>query len=281
MLPHERVLPAHVDELERRMGQMQLQPAPILLAHRAPAPLRSLLADVIAGPPCVELDDPTGQHHRTWALTEPDLLARVAASLEDTRALIADGHHRYAAYLRLCATHGGSGPWARGLAMLVDHEDTPLFLGAMHRMLRGVALTEVVDAARALGLDVTSGSRQQALAALDRRVLVLTDRDESAWVGVPAGRLAVDVLHQDLVPLMARARGRHPDADHLHAAEQALAGADAGLGTAVLLPALELDEVMGVLGGGSLLPEKATSFQPKPSVGVLMRPVHAGPDAPS
>ncbi len=35
VLPHERVLPAQVDELERRMHQMQLQPAAILLAHRA------------------------------------------------------------------------------------------------------------------------------------------------------------------------------------------------------------------------------------------------------
>ena len=45
-----------------------------------------------------------------------------------------------------------------------------------------------------------------------------------------------------------------------------------GLGLAVLMPAPDVDEVLRIVGHDRLLPEKATSFQPKPS------PRHAHPD---
>ena len=54
-----------------------------------------------------------------------------------------------------------------------------------------------------------------------------------------------------------------------HTAEAALEAVGGGL--AVLLPAPDFDQVQHTLSRGHLLPEKATSFQPKPSLGVLMR----------
>ena len=59
-----------------------------------------------------------------------------------SRCLLADGHHRYAAYLQLQQANPGT-PWDRGLAMLVDQDDTPLFLGAIHRTLPGTTLDEL------------------------------------------------------------------------------------------------------------------------------------------
>jgi hypothetical protein len=41
--------------------------------------------------------------------------------------------------------------------------------------------------------------------------------------------------------------------------------------TVVLMPTLEFDQVLGAARAGRLLPQKATSFQPKPGLGVLMR----------
>ena len=73
-------------------------------------------------------------------------LATLADALSGCRPLIADGHHRYAAYLRMQETAPG-GATDRGLAMLVDQNDTPMFLGAIHRVLTGVDLDGLRSAA--------------------------------------------------------------------------------------------------------------------------------------
>ena len=52
---------------------------------------------------------------------------------------------------------------------------------------------------------------------------------------------------------------------------QALDEVKPGRVTAALLPAVELDLVIDVVRAGGLLPEKATSFQPKPSLGSFIR----------
>ena len=66
--------------------------------------------DVAAGGPdgggagplaCAVTDE--GCPHRLWALTDPAEQAAVAADLAARTALIADGHHRYAAYGELRA----------------------------------------------------------------------------------------------------------------------------------------------------------------------------------
>ena len=57
--------------------------------------------------------------------------------------------------------------------------------------------------------------------------------------------------------------------------DEALAGASA-TSPAVLLPSPDFAQVQDLIESGGLLPEKATSFQPKPSLGVIMRPVTGG-----
>ena len=59
---------------------------------------------------------------------------------------------------------------------------------------------------------------------------------------------------------------------HHHSVEDALASAQAQA-PAVLLPSPDFRQVRAMVEAGGLLPEKATSFQPKPSLGALMRPV--------
>jgi uncharacterized protein (DUF1015 family) len=109
-----------------------------------------------------------------------------------------------------------------------------------------------------------------AFAALARDTLVVTDGRSWATVHLPLppDRAAVEVLHDELLaPLALTDR----NIAYHHSVEQALARVRAGRGVAVLMPALEFDTVLRVAQAGRLLPEKATSFQPKPSVGVLMR----------
>lgn len=268
--PHEAIHVERAGELADRMFQMDLNPAPILLVHHGDPELRALISEVSRTDPDWRYLDRTGQRQRIWAIRDADALARIGGLLANTRLLLADGHHRYAAYLRLQEDHPGTA-WDAGLAMLVDQDDTPLFLGAIHRTLPGTTLEALAEAARSAGADVTVHPRQRALSALDSTHLVLTDG--VAWHTVSPVRLdreaAVSWLHDHVLPRLPRPVER---IEHHHNVDDALA-ASSTTSPAVLLPSPDFDQVRALVESGGLLPEKATSFQPKPSLGVIMRPM--------
>lgn len=269
ILPHEGIYPAQADDLADRMAEMRMNPAPILLVHRATPRLRALLAEVVAGRPDRSFTDRAEQKHRVWALRRRSTLETVAAELAAGRALIADGHHRYAAYLRLQQREPG-GPADRGLAMLVDQDDTPLFLGAIHRALLGTTIDDVRSAAESAGMAYAEESEAIAIAGLGPDHLVVTDGSRWAIITLPSSpdRAAVELLHDRLIPALPHGPRR---IGYHHTVEDTLAQVGPDRATAVLLPAPDVDLVVRIAAADRLLPEKATSFQPKPSLGVLIR----------
>src|SRR4051794_14817185 len=168
------------------MDEMHMNPAPILLTQRANPQLKVLIDAVRSGDPTHTFRDRADNGHRLWTLTDPALLEQISAALTDSHLLIADGHHRYSAYLELARRHPGTA-YEHGLAMLVDQEDTPLFLGAIHRFLPHVGWHEILDAATTRTAVVTlHPDRDAALADLGGRCLVLTDGAHWASLLLPA-----------------------------------------------------------------------------------------------
>lgn len=273
ILPHEGIYPAQADDLADRMAEMRVNPAPILLVHRATPRLRELVTRTTTEAPEHDFTDRVGQRHRIWALRGRATLDEVATELAPSRALIADGHHRYAAYLRLQQREPG-GPADFGLAMLVDQDDTPLFLGAIHRMLFGSTMDDLRSGAENAGLDYEEQPEERAVAGLGPDHLVVTDSRRWAVITLAAGpdQAAVELLHDLLIPALTQGPRR---VGYHHSVEDTLAQAAPDIGVAVLLPAPEVDLVLRIAGDDRLLPEKATSFQPKPSLGVLIRSLPA------
>ena len=270
--PHEAIHPDQAADLAARMEEMDLNPAPILLVHHGSARLRELVSQVAEGEPDWAYVDRVGQTQRIWAIRDAGTLTAIDGELADGHCLLADGHHRYAAYLALQESHPGTS-WDTGLAMLVDQDDTPLFLGAIHRTLTGTTLAHLEAASARVGATVEERRPGAGLTPLDAHTMVLTDGER--WLAVtPArceGRALVEWLHDTLVPALPE----QPLVTHHHSAEEALAAAGPTT-PSVLLPSPSFDEVRAIIEAGRLLPEKATSFQPKPSLGVIMRPVHDG-----
>jgi uncharacterized protein (DUF1015 family) len=269
IFPHEGVHPRQVEELAARMQEMRINPAPILLVNRGPASIRELGRKLRTTRPHQEYTDFSGQEHRVWAITDPQQEESVATALADARLLVADGHHRYAAYVALQA-RTSTPAHRQGLAMVIDHEDTPLFLGAIHRIFHGSRLTDLLASARSAGALVTPIGGADAVTHLAPDTLVLTDG--AAWatvrLDVPVGSAAVQLVDGVLLDGLPRAPHKIAFA---HSLPQAMDQVRPGHVTAALLPAVDLDMVLGVVRAGGLLPEKATSFQPKPSLGSFIR----------
>lgn len=269
VFPHEQVHEPQVRQLASRMEEMALNPAPILLMHRGSSGVRELLDAETADAPDLVYTDRSDQLHRIWRIDTPEHLDVLHEELLGTRAVIADGHHRYAAALRLQTANPGS-DWDRTLVMLIDQSDTPLQLCAIHRTVGRLALDDVAATATARGEAFTRhATSHAALADLDRAIVL---HDGTSWATLRPRAdppLLVRWLHEELLPAMRTPPERV--AFH-HAATDALGRA--GQGTmAMLLPAPSFDGVQTSARSGQLLPPKATSFQPKPHVGVLMRPV--------
>jgi uncharacterized protein (DUF1015 family) len=268
VFPHEGVHPRQVTDLANRMAEMRVNPAPILLVHRGPASIRDVARFVGAGPPDQDYVDHAGQHHRIWEITDPHQLEVVDAGVADARLLVADGHHRYAAYVAL---HHRDPTEAHrsGLAMVVDQDETPMFVGPIHRVVHATPMRDLTRSARVAGAEVHPIDADRAVAALATDTVVLTDGQ--SWATVRLELPPRTAMVQLVDGLLERLPRRPSRVTFAHSFAHALAQARPGRVCAVLLPAADLDLVLELAESGCLLPEKATSFQPKPSLGSFIR----------
>ena len=155
----------------------------------------------------------------------------------------------------------------RGLAMLVDQDDTPLFLGAIHRIFVGTTLEALHKATASFGVFTARGSAE-AVAALAPGTLVVTDGAEWATLtlDLPLGTAAVEVLHASVLPALDATARR---VEHHHSVDDTLRHLPRTGGVAVLMPAIEFDTVHRIVGRrsaaageGHVLPAQAQHGRP-------------------
>jgi uncharacterized protein (DUF1015 family) len=314
VLPHEAVMPGPVKGRRELMEATQANLEPIFLLYDgSPARIRAAgpaagelpasatrLVDEIAATrePLLAAVTEDGVTHRLWAVTDPAEQATVAADLAPRQALIADGHHRYAAYLELQARRRAAGdqagPWDHGLALLVDSAAYPPRIGAMHRVIPGlppaeaVALAKAAFTVRAMPGDLPAALRELAEAGQDGpafliaggRELHLADHPDpvQAAAAMPAGRspswraLPASVLAELLIGRLWRIRGGEDTVRVVHQdAAAALRAADEAGGTAVLCNPVSAGDVRDIAARGERMPPKSTSFGPKARTGLLIR----------
>jgi uncharacterized protein (DUF1015 family) len=302
--PHEDVAPGPVAGRLQLMEATQANLEPIFLLHDGSA--RGASARLIdgaadGGPPLVDAVTGDGIRHRLWAISDPAELAAIAADLAPRDALIADGHHRYAAYRKLQARRraagDGPGPWDYGLALLVDASAYPPDIGAIHRVIPGLAAASAAKlAAAAFTVRALPGGTHELPAAVDALteasaagpafllagcgdVCLLTDPDPAQLdAAMPAGHsplwrgLSAAVL-QEL--LLARVWGISDSPQEVRIvhndAAAAVAEADETGGTAVICPSMSTWDVYALAAEGERVPRKSTSFGPKPRTGLVIR----------
>jgi uncharacterized protein (DUF1015 family) len=302
VLPHEDVAPGPVAGRRHLMESTRANLEPIFLLYEGGNGAASRLVDDVADgrPPLAQACTPDGQRHRLWAITDQAELSAVAADLAPRTALIADGHHRYAAYLQVqqrLRPGAGAGPWDRGLALLVDSTAYPPQLGAIHRVIVGLvpkAAAELAATAFCVReIPGGTGDLPTVLAELagacrhgvafvlsgNERAYLLTDPDpgqlHAAVVDHPAElwqQLPTAVLEG---LLFGRIWGIEDDARTVRAvhdaAEAVLAADGEPGGTAVLCCPMSAAQVYQIAELGRRVPRKSTSFGPKPRTGLVMR----------
>jgi uncharacterized protein (DUF1015 family) len=320
--PHEDVLPGPVRDRRKLMAATRANLEPIFLVYEGgPAGSASTrLTSHVAGtrPSLVTAQTPDGIIHRLWRLADPAEHAAVAADLATRTALIADGHHRYAAYRELrdvmrASGHGSAGqqdsgqqsePWDYGLAFLVDADAYPPVLGAIHRVIPGLAPDRALRLAERASFtvrrlaDIRPGDTSpeglgQALRCLARAAqespAFLLAGEPGWWLAtgpdpalvdaaMPAGAspqwraLDAAILQRMLLPQVWGVADSEDGVLVFHDPVEAVAtAAVAKEGLAVLLNPVPFGIVRAVVQHGERVPRKSTSFGPKPRSGLVLR----------
>jgi uncharacterized protein (DUF1015 family) len=297
VLPHENTMAGPVADRLALMSAVEADLEPIFLVYDGGGAASRLVADADQNRPDITVTTPDGITHRLWAVTDQAVLDEVAADLGTRRAVIADGHHRYATFLRYQADRHagghGKGPWDLGLAFVVDGSAFGPQVHAIHRVVPGLPADEAAARAEgAFAVRSVPGPVDDALRALAEAGetgtgFVVTDGTQS-WLltdpdpdrlsaALPADRSAafrgldVTVAHLYLIRAVWGLEDREDVVDYRHDVPAAIGAARAGGGCALLLNPTPVADVAAVAAAGERMPRKSTLFVPKPATGLLIR----------
>ncbi|MEE1840566.1 DUF1015 domain-containing protein [Streptomyces sp. NPDC007076] len=301
VLPHEDVM-AHV--VEDRADLMRTTAAhfePLLLTYRSDgggSGATAVIERTTDRPPLLATTTEDGYRHRLWAVTDPADRAEIETDLAHHQALIADGHHRWATYLRLQQEHTAPGPWDFGLVLLVDTARYPLRVRAIHRLLHGLPVADALAALDGLfRVRDLAGPLPRALEALAEASAEgnafllagdggfhLIDRPDPGLLSrtVPADRpaawrtLDATVLHAALLEHVWQIPDAPEHIAYIHDTAAAVEQAERHHATAVLMHPVREEVVRDLARQGVTMPRKSTSFGPKPATGLVLRSLDLG-----
>jgi hypothetical protein len=264
---------------------------PVVLAHDGPPGAAARLARkaVAERAPVADLTDDAGVRHRLWRVADPGEVAAVRGDLAERRAVIADGHHRWAAAsgsLEPAAQDGlgrgtaardglGRGPAARTLALLVPTGEHGPQVRAIHRVLPGTPLDRVdVRHFHCAPVDpLTPTAAEELLARAAASLVLLTDGERWRRLTAPASSAVTPAAWRDLdVALVDVLLVADPAAVLLrHSVAAAVEEARATRGVALLVRPTPTATVLELAARGVLMPRKSTFFVPKPRTGLVLR----------
>jgi hypothetical protein len=281
VIPHEATVAAIVADRQRLRIATEADLEPIVLAHGGePADADAIARHHVAErPPIIDLADGAGVRHRVWRVDDPGEVAAVCADMGTRRAVIADGHHRYAG----AAAQRGAGAAGRILALLVPTGAHGPRVEAIHRVVPGVSLGRV--AATASGVfdveptgPLTGRHTEKLLHAAADTLLLVTDgtdwlrltRPQRSALVARAEWRELDVALADVGLIEERWNAAASVRLH-HSVDTAVAAALQSDGVAVLLRPTPAATILDLAARGVLMPRKSTFFVPKPRTGLLLR----------
>ena len=297
ILPHERTMAGPVEDRLCLLEAARANLSPLFGVYAGGGRAAAVLDGLTIQRPAVACVDEAGVEHRLWPVTDPGRIAAWREQFAGQQLLIADGHHRYQASLRYRDARRAAepdrrpAPWDEVLMFLVDADQHGPSILPVHRLLADLPASAVVAALADDFEARESGGVEEleaALAALPPsavafglhgggRSRLLVARDPAAMAaeaGLDRAPLDVEVLHG---PVLAKRLGV-TDFEARVGYEADLARAvrrvdEIGPASVVVLRAVSFEQVVSIARGGGTLPQKTTSFLPKPRDGLVLRPL--------
>ena len=310
--PHEGTLARAKDDRLSLLWTLEANTSPILtLFDDGGGRVSSLLTLEAQKQPVISLVSDTGDSHSVWAITEPEVIKQIGASLAHQPLYIADGHHRYESALtyqreRRACSGAASGDEEFNFVMmtLVALSDPGLIILSPHRLVRGLSpaiLSELkaklesffeleelplsdpdvwqqVDAL--IDSQETDQTRFILVGLSPEHLVVLRLRDPGAvrqmipyFHGELYSKLNVSILdHVILEEMLGLGSGQENSLAFSYDRQEAVRKiSDREYQLAFLLSPVKAELVKAIADGGERMPRKSTYFYPKPPAGLVFR----------
>jgi uncharacterized protein (DUF1015 family) len=298
VLPHEDTFPPAVEGRRALLAATRTDLEPIVLAHDPDPEIAELTDRASRSDPTLEVTDDDGVRHVLRRVADPTLTAALATAFGRTGAVIADGHHRFAA----ARAHAITRPRVPGsdavLALLTPMGAGGLRVDAIHRVVprldletavsraaAGFATEEVAGGAAGLAATAAEWSAGAGAAAAEflltdgRRLVRLHAPSPAVLAAVPGDAppswrgLDVVLAHHGLITGLWQLPDDPQTVVIAHGVPEALALVGQSSGVALLLRAPSPADVAAVARAGARMPRKSTLFVPKPRTGLVLRPL--------
>jgi uncharacterized protein (DUF1015 family) len=249
-------------------------------------------------PPDVEVQDEYDVIHRMWRVSDPAVISRVQAAMDDKKLIIADGHHRYETALnyrnamREQFGEVADAPYERVMMTLVNLDSPGLVVLPTHRVVFGLNrfdagsttdklkkyfavenIGPVTSATAAVERLRDEGRKQTALLAVtaDSAYLLraLPNQHSDTLSGQSAQQRALDVvqLHklilEETLGMSEEDIRNQKHLKYVRDAKEAVDEVRNGSNVAFLMNPVRLQQVRDIAFSGEVLPQKSTDFFPK------------------
>jgi uncharacterized protein (DUF1015 family) len=158
--PHENVMPKPKNDRLNMLWACQANTSPVLALFEDPRRIVSfLLTAQEINQPLINLVDNSGERHKVWAISHPDVINQIQQVFSGQPIYIADGHHRYDSALTYrrersaqSGSFNGNEDYNFVLMSLIDFADPGLLVLPTHRLVRGISRSILAGLKSQLGL---------------------------------------------------------------------------------------------------------------------------------
>ena len=267
IIPHEDTFEKAVIERRDLMLALESQVEPIFLAVESTALDRVLKHTIRDKTPYGVFEEPSGVLNRVFCIENPDEIRSITASVSQTRAIVADGHHRLKATREIYSMPNQDREfWKYSLSYVTSLYNDSLFISGIHRILnKGLKKNEVLEKISRdfIISDMNTYTEDGNIWIYDGHYYRLVPRTP---MDIPPPEIIKDViLHRDLGMNLNEMEN---SVTYQYSVADAVAAAEKTGGIAILAPNWNKAEFMKTLEKGNLLPQKSTYFYPKIPSGI-------------
>lgn len=304
VLPHEQTIEKHITDRYRLMETTFSNLGQIFMSYRdVDMTLESVQEDMIQTEPIIDVMMENDIRYQIWPISDPESINDIQNVLEDTNAIILDGHHRYKTALRFAQDNPGVFGSDRVMVTLVNTYNPGLNILPTHRKLANLTM-EFNEALTTLSeqFDVTEVSDPNSLLAIIRdtegkakktRFGMYHRESESSYIlqfknpeiledifsrkSQASRESDLNILHhfvlKDAFGIDTTSDADIEKVSYIRGSDSPvdIINSERDYEVICFVNPPDLDEVFAIAESGETMPQKSTYFYPKVNSGLILR----------